>query len=594
MSDRARAERSWGLGRLLCLLLFAYAIAVALGAFAPPRAAAAEDPAPRSQDAASGKLFVRTLPGGELIAAPLLSTEVKIAVSGLVARAQVRQSFRNAGTDWVEGVYVFPLPENSAVDRLRLRIGERTVEGRIAEREAAQREYTAARNEGRRVGLVEQERPNMFTTSIANIGPSETIVVEIEYQDTPRFDHGAFELRFPLVVGPRYIPGNPLVASTRGWAGVTDLVADADRITPPVRDPAEGPGNPVTIEVTLDAGMALAEVRSATHRIVVTPAEQNRMHVRLADETVPADRDFELTWAPAVGTAPRAGLFVEHRDGESHLLLMIVPPDRPAPEVRTLPREAIFIIDTSGSMAGTSIVQAKAALRLALDRLSPRDRFNIIEFNSTASALFGSAQLADAEALRKARNFVDGLRANGGTEMRAALDLALDGRRDPGRIRQIVFLTDGLVGNEAALFPKIVEGLGDSRLFTVGIGSAPNQWFMTRGARAGRGTFTNISRIEEVERRMSALFEKLEKPVLTDLAARWPAGVTVEGYPDPLPDLYAGEPVVIAAKPPPGGLPVGTVVTLTGRFGSEAWSESLSLDHHAEADRKSTRLNSSH
>lgn len=566
---------------LLTCLLLAFVIPIA----AVARAAAPDDgvAAQRPHDAESGRLFFKGNDGAGFVAAPLVATDVEIKVSGLIARATVRQRFKNDGQEWVEGIYVFPLPENSAVDRMRLRIGERMVEGRIEERQQAQRVYQQARNEGRRAGLVEQERPNIFTTSLANVGPGEEIAVEIEYQEDLRYDQGTFSLRFPLVVAPRYIPGNPVVASARGWALPTNQVLDADRITPPVRKPHEGKGNPVTLAVQIDAGITLAAIESISHPIVTTVAPDGKASVKLRDPEVPADRDFVLSWRPETGKEPRAGLFVEERGDARHLLLMLMPPDPSAVEdTRRLARETIFVIDTSGSMAGASIVQAKTALKLAIDRLQSHDSFNVVQFNNVASALFGAAQPATPEAVRKAHVFVDALSANGGTEMLKALDLALDGFADPGRVRQVIFLTDGAVGNEAALFQRISDRLGDSRLFTVGIGSAPNGWFMREAARTGRGTFTHISRPEEVAKRVSALYSKLEHPVLTDLTVVWPGGVNVEGYPDPLPDLYAGEPVVLSARLPAGARVVGTTVEVRGKIAGAPWSAALALDGGAD------------
>lgn len=534
-------------------------------------------PAPqRPQDAESGRLFFRG-DDQSFTPAPLLHSDVRIVVSGMVARSVVTQRFHNPGTTWMEGIYVFPLPHESAVDRLRLTIGERVIVGQIQEREQAARTYQAARAQGQRAGLVEQERPNIFTTSLANIGPDEAVTVEIEYQEALRYDQGAFALRFPLVVGPRYIPGPPLVADNRGWSPVTTDVPDAPRITPPVRDPAEGPINPVTLRVEIDAGMALAAIESGTHTIAVQDNGNGRATVTLKEERVPADRDFVLRWRPAPGAEPGAGLFTETRDSQTHLLVMLMPPL--AGEIAAPPREMIFIIDTSGSMEGTSIRQAKAALHLALDRLKPHDTFNIIQFNSTASVLFGGPQPATRDSLRLAHDYIEALRATGGTEMLPALNLALDGRRDLRRMRQVVFMTDGAVGNEDALFRRIQERLGDSRLFTVGIGSAPNSWFMSRAAQAGRGTYTHIDRIGEVTQRIAALFEKLEKPVLTDLAVAWPAGVEVETYPSPIPDLYAGEPVVFVGRTAAGAVPAGSI-TVTGRANGQPWRRELSLAGH--------------
>jgi Ca-activated chloride channel family protein len=528
----------------------------------------------RPRDAESGRLFFRN-DDQSTTPAPLLLTDVRIAVSGMVARSVVKQQFHNTGAGWVEGVYVFPLPKDSAVDRLRLTIGERVITGTIEERQQAQRAYQQARAQGQRAGLVEQERPNIFTTSVANVGPGEKVTVEIEYQESLRYDQGRFALRFPLVVGPRYIPGEAVRVASTGWAPITTEVPDAHRITPPVRHPSEGLANPVSIQVEIDAGLKLAAVESGTHPIRTGTDANGRVTVALAEERVPADRDFVLSWRPEPGAAPTAGLFTEMRDGRTHLLVMLMPPTADsAPSVP--PREMIFIIDTSGSMEGTSIRQAKAALHLGLDRLKPHDTFNIIQFNSTASVLFGGPQAATRDSLRMAHDYVESLRATGGTEMMSALNLALNRSETPGRVRQLVFLTDGAVGNEDALFRRIQERLGDSRLFTIGIGSAPNSWFMSRAAQAGRGTFTHIDKLGEVTQRMAALFEKLEKPVLTDVVVTWPDGVDVETYPAPIPDLYAGEPVVFVGRST-AALPADAAIRISGRSAGQVWTRELAL-----------------
>jgi Ca-activated chloride channel homolog len=470
------------------------------------------------------------------IEAPLISTDVVFRVSGPIARARVVQTFHNPSEDWYEGVYVFPLPENAAVDRLRLRVGERLIEGEIREREAAKQVYDQAKASGRRAALFDQERPNIFTTSVANVGPRETIVVELEYQQALRYDGNRFSLRFPMVVGPRYTPSGPL------------RVMDAGRITPPVMRPGtEGERtNRVSIRVELDAGVALADLHSSYHRVDVTAPEPARRVVTLAEGATPANRDFELTWAPRAGEAPQAAWFAEEKNGKHYGLLMILPP---AAGGARLPREVIFVLDTSGSMAGASIRQAKEALELALARLAPEDRFNVIEFNSTAQALFTEARDASPDAVRRAMRWVGALEARGGTEMASALKLALPSgeRETTQRVRQVIFLTDGAVGNEEALFRLIQARLGSSRLFTIGIGSAPNSHFMTKAAQLGRGTFTFIGRIDEVRAKMSELFAKLEAPVLKGLEVRWPAGVQAESWPARIPDLYAGEPLVLTA-----------------------------------------------
>lgn len=493
--------------------------------------------------AQQGTLLLKS--GGETLAVPAVATDAEIRVSGIVARAVVRQTYRNPYDEWFEGVYVFPLPENAAVDHLRMKIGERVIEGDIRERQAARAQYEQAKAGGKRAALVEQERPNMFTTSVANIPPRGEIVVEIEYQQTLKYDSGSFSLRFPMAVGPRYIPGTPSEGRGHGWSANTDQVPDAARITPPVLHPdRHPPTNPVRLKVVLDAGVPLARVDSPYHAIVQRETEGGGRVIELAAGEVPANKDFELKWTPAAGHAPQAALFTEKGGDKHYALLMVMPPAKEVAAPR-LPREVVFVIDTSGSMSGSSIAQAKEALALAIARLSAQDSFNVVEFNSYAKALYADARPATAANREHAVRWVRRLQSQGGTEMALALNLALNGRENPGRVRQVIFLTDGAVGNEDKLFSLIKDKLGDSRLFTVGIGSAPNSHFMGKAAQTGRGTFTYIGKIEEVKEKMGQLFAKLESPVLKGIDIAWPG--SVEAWPKRVPDLYLGEPIIVSA-----------------------------------------------
>ena len=519
-----------------------------------------------------GTLLWRTAEQSELVPAPTLKTDVRIVVTGIVARASVRQEFTNPSSLWAEGIYVFPLPEDAAVDHLRMHVGDRVMEGVIQERAAAKTQYEQAKQQGKRASLVEQERPNVFTTSVANIAPGAAISIEIEYQQTVRYGAGQFRLRFPMVVGPRYIPGAPTPGPSTGtgWSDDTDAVPDASRITPPVAHPSRGAINPVALTVELDPGAPLTRLSALYHAVNTTPLADGRHRVELAQGPVPADRDFELVWQPSAEATPIATLFTERKGAETFAVLMVTPPAAAAVDRRRLPREVIFVIDNSGSMHGGSIDQAKAALKLALERLRPDDTFNVIRFNHTTDSVFPGARAATQQNLAAAHRYVGRLRADGGTEMLAALQQALDGREHPGRLRQVIFLTDGAVGNEAQLSSAIHERLGDSRLFTIGIGSAPNSHFMREAARVGRGTFTYIGDVGEVKEKMVALFAKLESPALTDVEIEL-AGAEI--VPEKIPDLYLGEPISVTLRAP--ALPARVV--LRGRLGVEVWEQVLAL-----------------
>jgi Ca-activated chloride channel family protein len=524
-----------------------------------------------------GTLLWRTAQQATAVPPPLLATDVEMRVTGMVARAVVRQHFTNPSTDWAEGVYVFPLPEDAAVDHLTMKVGDRVIEGVIQERAAARTVYEAARTQGRRASLVEQERPNVFTASVANIAPGAAIEIQIEYQQAVRYDGGRLGLRFPMVVGPRYVPGVPLAgASGSGWAPDTDQVPDASRVTPPVEHPSRGPINPVTLRVELEAGMPLAAVESPTHAIQTRALGDGRYEVELEQVSVPADRDFELAWTPVAGAAPAPALLTEAVGDETFALLMVLPPAAPAGERERLPREVVFVLDHSGSMAGASIEQARAALKLALARLRPIDRFNVVRFNHRTHSLFAGAEPATRERLAEAERYVDAIRADGGTEMLPALLRALDAGENADRLRQVIFLTDGAVGNEAQLFEAIRAHLGASRLFTIGIGSAPNSHFMREAARLGRGTFTYIGTPTEVQAKMTALFRKLESPVLADIELDL-GGVEVEPLPARIPDLYAGEPLVVALR----GQALPSEAIVRGRLGATAWESAVSFHQAA-------------
>jgi Ca-activated chloride channel family protein len=569
------------------LLGKAFVLGIAVGLVLTLAAAALPAPLQEAQAesprlATSGRFLMRRASGEGWTMAPNLATEASFKVAGVVARATVRQRFQNATDGWVEGVYVFPLPENAAVDHLLMKVGEREIEGQIREREQAKAEYQQAKSEGKKASLVEQERPNLFTTSVANLGPGETLVVEIEFQQTLPFDEGEVRLRLPLVVGPRYIPGQ--LADEKpfglGWALDTDLVPDASRVTPPLVKPGEPLKNPVSIDIELDPGFPLQSLVSRYHPIVSQPMPDGRYHVTLKDEMVPADRDFELAWTPKPGAMPQGALFREERDGATYALVTLFPPVGPAVEASRLPREVVYVIDTSGSMEGLSIPQARKALALAIDRLSADDRFNVIQFNSVTQPLWPDTRPATPENRGAARRWVERLVAAGGTEMGGALEAALVGSDDPRLVRQVVFLTDGSVGNEAQLFSIIKERLGDTRLFTVGIGSAPNSHFMTKAAEFGHGTFTYIGDLREVEEKMTGLFQRLESPVLTGIEVTWPAGAAVEAWPARIPDLYLGEPVVVTARLEGDA----REVRLAGRRGNDAWSSSMGLSGGRQGD----------
>ncbi|QRE73252.1 marine proteobacterial sortase target protein [Methylobacterium aquaticum] len=539
-------------------------------------------PPARAEEGGGGTLILRH-GGSAPVEAPRLAADAAIAVSGPTARATITQAFRNTTTEWVEGTYLFPLPEDAAVDAMRLVVGDRVIVADIRERQAARRDYEAARDEGKAAALIEQQRPNLFTNAVANIGPGETVIVQIQYQQTVRRSGDTYSLRLPTVAAPRYNPAPPALLPAADRPGEPDPVPDRNAIFGPVLDPSRhAPVNPLTLAIDLKAGFPLGSVASATHAITVEAPSEDERRIALRDGATAADRDFELTWTPAPGAAPALGLFRERKAGTQTVLAVVTPPAAALPAAPA-PRDVIFVIDNSGSMGGTSIRQAKASLLVGLDRLRPGDRFNVVRFDDTMETVFPDVVAADADHLAQAKRFVAGLEARGGTEMLAPLRAALEDAHpeETGRVRQVVFLTDGAIGDEARIFQAVAEERGRTRLFMVGIGSAPNGHLMRHAAELGRGTFTQIASVAEVADRMRDLLVKLESPVVTDLAATF--SEEAEVTPAQLPDLYRGEPVTIAARMRPAeGRPTLGTLTLTGRIGDTPWRTVLDLDRAQE------------
>jgi len=524
----------------------------------------------------SGTLLLATPDQGQYTPAPTQETRAEIRVTGPIARAVVTQRFRNPGDAWAEAIYAFPLPEDAAVDHMRMTVGDRVIEGQIQEKMQARQTYQTATREGKRAGLVEQHRPNLFTTSVANIPPHSEIEVAIEYQHLLHWRDGGFGLRFPLAITPRYNPGSAgtLIQNTTldgGWAILPGEIPNRVQIDPPdTEQPAAGL-KPVTLEVELNTGYPLEQVASRYHAIDRYTDELGRTRIELQGP-VPAERDFVLEWRPRADRAPTAAFFTEHTEAGDYGLLMVMPPDAAFEQQARPPREIIFIVDTSGSMGGASIRQAREALILALQQLQPDDRFNLIQFNDQARSLFPQPISADSGHIRQALAWTNGLQANGGTNMAPALSQAFAMRNSGGHLQQVIFITDGAVSNEAELVQLIHQNLANRRLFTVGIGSAPNTHFMTEAANMGKGSFTYIGQVSEVAEKMSALFAQLEHPALTDLRLELP--VEAEILPDPLPDLYLGEPVVAVMRL--HGMPDHDAI-LGGNIGNLQWKNNLSL-----------------
>ena len=369
---------------------------------------------------------------------PLKRTDVKASITGPLARVTVTQEFRNQATDTIEAVYVFPLPHNAAVDNMNLLVGDRVVKGAIRKREEARAMYEAARNSGRAAALLDQERPNIFTQSVANIGPGQTVRIEISYVERLSYEAGTYEFMFPMVVGPRYNP-----AGTH----------DAARISPPVAPPAIRAGHDVTLSVTVDAGVPIDWIASSSHEVIAERPAPSQANVRLRQKTVIPNKDFVLRYDVAGGRIQDAVLTHRSERG-GFFTLLLQPPERVGSE-EIRPKEIVFVLDTSGSMNGFPIEKAKEAMGLALSALNPSDTFNLITFAGDTHLLFDRPVPATADNLRRAKQFLLGSYGAGGTEMMKAIRAALEPSRSQQHLRVVCFMTDGYVGNENEIIAEV-------------------------------------------------------------------------------------------------------------------------------------------
>lgn len=518
----------------------------------------------RLEDVSRGELLFKS-EGGEFLPAPDLNSKVVINVHGLTARTIVEQKFFNNTSTRQDALYIFPLPEDSGVDSLSMTIGERRIVGEIKEKAEAKAIYDTAKAEGKKASLLVQKRPNAFTTQVANIGPGEQVTITIEYQQVVEYREGFFHLRFPTAITPRYSPDRSL-GQAEGVEGEISFNKGMNLSEVP---PLSEQTSPLQITVNLNAGIPLCCITALYHQIDREEKGLNQYIINM--ESKGSYQDFVLEWEPAEH-ALNAALFSEKKDGQNYGMLMLLPPQkREKSDISA--REVTFILDRSGSMAGPSMQQAREALITALATLSGQDHFNIIAFNHESAKLFPQATAATEKNIWKAESWLNNISADGGTEMLPALRDAFAGHPTPEAISQVIFITDGAVDNEEQLLTFIHNNIGNRRLFTVGIGSAPNAYLLTRAALMGRGSHSSIGKISEVKTRMASIFTQISNPVLHQLQLKSVAK-DLETYPKRLPDTYLGTPLLIFFK---GG--EGEKIELSGKLGEKEWKSSFSLQN---------------
>ena len=479
------------------------------------------------QQTSEGSLYATGKNGTELGSCPLKSTAVRADISGFVTRVSVRQEFENSFAEPIEAVYVFPLSQNGAVDTMTMTVGERIIRGKIMRREEARQTYETAKAAGQTAALLDQERTNIFTQSVANIMPGERVIVEISYVETLKYEDGTYEFVFPMTVAPRYIPNG---------------VKDASKISPPITTRNAGE---ITVEVNINAGVPVEEIRSSSHDIEQINFSPNTAKITLKNEKTIPNKDFILRYDVTGKRIEDA--ILTHRDGRGGFFTLILqPPDKVATEDRT-PKEIVFVLDTSGSMSGFPIEKAKEAMKLSLDGLYPEDTFNIITFAGDTEILFPAPVPATRANLDAAQNFLAGRRGGGGTEMMKAIKASLDPTDSQEHLRIVCFMTDGLVGNEDQIVAE-VKSHPRARVFSFGIGSSVNRALLDKIAQEGKGEATYVGLQDDGSKAAAKFYERVRTPLLTDLSIDWAGMPVADVYPGKLTDLFSAKPVILHGR----------------------------------------------
>lgn len=511
--------------------------------------------APATDDATPGTgALVTTLPGEAApVPVPLKHTHVSAKVDAYIATVDVQQQFHNPFESKIEAVYVFPLPQNAAVNEFVMTIGDRKIRGIIREREEAERIYKQARSQGHVASLLTQERPNIFTQKVANIEPGKQIDVNIKYFHTLAYEDGWYEFVFPMVVGPRFNPagftdgiGAVGRASGQSTSGQPTSGGSGQKTEVQYLKPNERSGHDIGLTLEIDAGVSIEAIRSVNHRIVETPLDESRVRVAIAESDALPNKDFVLRFQVAGETIKTNVL--THRDERGGFFTMVLYPPKALKDTERSPMEMIFVLDCSGSMNGKPIEQAKDAIIHGIEQLRPYDSFQVIRFSNNASQFGDKPVIATNSMKRKAINYVRGLRGGGGTMMIEGIKAALDFPHATERLRFVSFMTDGYIGNDRDIIGEVHNRIGESRIFSFGVGSSPNRYLMDRMAKEGRGAAAYLSLNDNGDEVMDQFFTRVSHPALTDIAVNFGGAQVSEVYPRKIPDLFVGKPVVITGR----------------------------------------------
>ncbi len=554
---------------LIPTLILAAMVAVAVYTCRPSMAAN-----PMTTPVTPGQLEIIGPKGESAGACPLKHTDVDVQISGFIARVNVVQQFHNPTKDKIEAVYTFPLAEDSAVDRMEMKVGDRVIVGTIHRREEAREIYEEAKAAGHVASLLDQERPNIFTQSVANIEPGAEVTITISYTQLLKYEAGTYKFSFPTVVGPRFNPGTPVSHEGTGRAPDTTLVPDASKITPPITPEGTRAGHDISIKVNIDAGVPLNSAVCETHDANMEFPDSTSAVITLKDKATIPNKDFVVNYQVA-GEQIQSGMITyAPAKGKGGWFSLIMQPPKTPKQNQIMPKEMIFVIDTSGSQQGLPLAKSKETMLHCIRNVNPGDTFNMISFSNNVNMLFETPQPYNTDTEAKAEEFLKKCESGGGTYMLPAMKAALEPAPDPKRLRIVVFFTDGYVGNDFELVDCVQKNAGNARVFPFGIGSSVNRFLLEKMGEVGRGTADIVLLNSDSKAIAEKFYNRIRSPLLTDITVDW-HGLPVdtkEVYPRQAADLFASQPLIIKGRFTDAA---DGQVTVHGKIGGQPWSSTF-------------------
>ena len=501
----------------------------------------------------AGELRVLDSTGKDTGLCPLKHTDVVANISGYVAHVDVKQTFTNSSKTKVEAVYVFPLPDEAAVDSMTMTIGNRTISAEIKKRQEAQQIYQQAKAGGHVAALLDQERPNIFTQSVANIEPGAQITIDISFVETLKLEDGTFEWVFPMVVGPRYTGGSsvdgsavPQDATKSPHSGMRSSTPDADRITPPITPKGTRAGHDISVTVHLDAGTPIADIKSVLHDVDIDSDGPGRATITLRDKATIPNKDFILRYRTA--TDQIGDSFITHTDTRGTYFTLALQPPRKVQQDQIVPKEIVFVLDQTGSQSGAPIEKAKETIKYCIKRLNSQDTFQLLGFNTSVYPCFKGPVPATQVNIEKALTFLKPIEGEGGTDILRSVDYALKIPDDPKRLRIVCYMTDGYVGNDEAIVDYIKTHRRSARMFPFGTGDSVNRYLVDGMARAGGGEPEYVNLNSDTDEVSQRFYDRIRVPVLTNISVDWGGLAVSEAYPRQPADLFSAKPIMIQGR----------------------------------------------